>query len=422
MPVLLGIATLLVAYRVGSRVMGRRAGLVFLAFVCLSDILAFVNSRGDFSESLSVPLTIGLVCLIGRPNRSILRGVLCLGLLMTGLGKGMFVVGLMVVAQLTVAAMMPGHRRSYAREIAITLAVAFVPTILYLWIASLWFSSAGIIHHDAVAATGICDLINKLVIHYAQTKAHVSGTALDAAMVWWDPGIWPATVLGGAVLLAGLVSVPVRLARIRFRPKSRREAVQIALAVWALAGLAVILVRGTAGARYHLMYLPALWMLAAFWLGPRIATPIGRIVALAALSLWAAAISTAVPSRMAERSTSTWPTTTCGPRRPRRGTSNWPSTTPAWKHGAPQTMRGRGSTSAKRSDDRELPRSSSAKLGGGVGSSRRATQSPSGYAHSVPTRTLHKCPHRNRRERLRLGCHAQVRTGVLSERQETGAV
>lgn len=39
------------------------------------------------------------------------------------------------------------------------------------------------------------------------------------------------------------------------------------LIVWGVAGFAVVVGRGTLGARFHLMYLPALWLLGAMWIG-----------------------------------------------------------------------------------------------------------------------------------------------------------
>ena len=60
-PVLLGVMTLLVGYRVCAARWGRSTGVVFAAWLALSDVLTFTNSRGDFAESLMVCLLVPLV-------------------------------------------------------------------------------------------------------------------------------------------------------------------------------------------------------------------------------------------------------------------------------------------------------------------------------------------------------------------------
>ena len=63
MPVLFGLVTVFFTWCVVRRSWGRRAAFVMVAFVALSDIMIFHNARGEFWESLLLPLLIGSVCL-----------------------------------------------------------------------------------------------------------------------------------------------------------------------------------------------------------------------------------------------------------------------------------------------------------------------------------------------------------------------
>ena len=151
----------------------------------------------------------------------------------------------------------------------VSLAIALLPTAGYLLWADGHFASAGVIRHDAGESSSIVDLIRKLTLDYAQVKAHVTGSARDAAQVYLDFAVWPVAVATVVPLMGG-VAWACRLAMSwGFRPRSRRGRQVMGLVVWAVLGAAVVIGRGTAGARFHLLYLPALWMLAAMWLSAR---------------------------------------------------------------------------------------------------------------------------------------------------------
>jgi 4-amino-4-deoxy-L-arabinose transferase-like glycosyltransferase len=269
LPFLLGAGTMLLAYALARRFVGRRMAMVFLGLLCLSDVVAFTNSRSDFSESLSLPIIVALVCLAARRGFTLTRGLLLLVLMMTGLGKGILVAGLLILAEGFVIALVPRERVRRALALFAALLIAVVPTLGYLLWANAHFAASGTIDHDAVQASNIFDLIHKLTLEYSQVKAHVTGSVRDAAQVYLDFAVWPVTVVTAVPLLAGILAAWRRLFRARFRPRSRRDRQAAALLVWAVVGAAVIILRGSAGARFHLMYLPAAWMLCAMWIGRR---------------------------------------------------------------------------------------------------------------------------------------------------------
>ena len=78
-PLLLGLVTLLVGYRVCAARWGRSTAAVFAGWLALSDVLTFTNGRGDFAESLMVCLLVPLVCMVGRRDVAARRGMLWLG-------------------------------------------------------------------------------------------------------------------------------------------------------------------------------------------------------------------------------------------------------------------------------------------------------------------------------------------------------
>ena len=304
-PVMLGVVTLLVGYRACAARWGRSTGVVFAGWLALSDVLTFTNSRGDFAESLMVCLLVPLTCMVGRRDVAARRGMLWLGLLMTGLGKGVFAIGLMLIAEVVVLAVGGGRgskseeprgpkpaARWAARGLAVSLLIAAVPTLAYLSIAASYFSDAESIQHDAVEATGVLDLAWQLTANYADIKAHVTGSALDAALVWWDWDAWPVTVVSGLLIALAIV---LAIRRWSGGLGSRRSGVMLALLAWSVCGAAVVISRGTAGARFHLMYLPALWLFASLVMPVRLNRLAGRIVISAIPVVWLICVSLAGP-------------------------------------------------------------------------------------------------------------------------------
>ena len=266
LPAALGLLTMIAAYGLGRRAIERRGALYLLGFIALSDILGFTNARGEFSESLSTLLLIIGLALLPRSRKGVLLGLVWLGLLMTGLGKGVFVIGLLVVAEVICVLCLNRERRTRLAGLVIAAGIALLPTLTWLaWANSVF--AGGPVNHEAVEAGSVFGLAATLVVNYAQIKAHVVGTVPDAALVYLDARVWPVTAISAPVLIAGLVAAVCQIGRRGFRIRSPRNAIRIALTVTALIGATVVIGRGTLGARYHLMYLPALWMLAALWLG-----------------------------------------------------------------------------------------------------------------------------------------------------------
>jgi len=129
--------------------------------------------------------------------------------------------------------------------------------------AAAQFGGATLIHHEAAQAENVWQLATTLTFDYAKTKAHVTAGLVDALRVWWDWGVWPATVVSLPLGVMGIVGALYGTRRRRLGTYTRRDAARIGLLVWVIVGMAVVVGRGTLGARFHLMYLPALWMLAA---------------------------------------------------------------------------------------------------------------------------------------------------------------
>jgi hypothetical protein len=259
---------------------------MFLAFVALSDILIFTNSRGEFSESLAVPLMIIAVCLAGRPGQTLARGGVWALLLLIALVKGIFVVGAIVLAEGCVALARPGMRGKRLARLALSLLLAVVPIGLYLAWGSAHFSGQTILH-DALEAHGVGELIRALVFDYTTIKAHVTGSMRDAAFVALDFDVWPITVMTTPLLVACVAWSVFCSVRSQLQGRSRRAVACNVLTIWALIGAIVVVTRGTLAARFHLMYLPAAWMVAAIVLArPRRA--ISAFALLIGVALWSA--------------------------------------------------------------------------------------------------------------------------------------
>ncbi|HRX84516.1 MAG TPA: hypothetical protein P5572_05800 [Phycisphaerae bacterium] len=283
LPVALGIATLWIAWRCAARRFGRPAAVVFLGFVALSDILIFTNSRGEFAESFTVPIIVLLVCAAGRARWTVQRGVLGALLFLTVLVKSILVFGVMLVGEATAALRQPRRRRDKLIGLAASLAIAVLPITAYLGIAAGHFSGQEI-HHDALTTSSVPQLLRALVFDYAKIKAHVTGTLRDAAFVMLDFDVWPTTALAAPLLVFAAIGSMGGALR---SPRSRRGAARTVLLIWTVVGAAVVVGKGTLGARFHLMYLPAAWMLAALWFTRRGALRKAGPVA-AGLVVWAA--------------------------------------------------------------------------------------------------------------------------------------
>jgi len=268
MPVLLGVATLVIAWYAACRSFGRRPALAFLAFLTFSDVLIFTNARGEFAESLFLPSVVLAVCAAGRAGRIVQRGALGAIVMLVALVKGIFFLGLMIGAECVLALVSRTRRLARLAGLGLALVIALLPPLAYLVWAHRHVAGA-VIQHDAATAPGIAALVRALLFDYATIKAHVTGSLVDAAYLFLDFDVWPLAALTAPLLVCACVWGACRAIRDRLQPRSRRGCARLVLTLWTLVGAVVVIGRGTLGARFHLVYLPAAWMLAALWLTQR---------------------------------------------------------------------------------------------------------------------------------------------------------
>ncbi len=353
-PVLFGIALLPLLYVSARRRFGRRTALWFVALAAGSDALAFGGSRCDFFEPLLLLFLVPLVCRVGGRERGVVRGLLWAGMGLTFFGKALFVIGLSALAEVVILTLVPGGRVKRLGSLAVSSVTAAAPLLLWFGLAQSHYAGRTI-EHEATQANDVWSLVASLTLDYQKTKAHVTGTPRDAAQVWLDGRVWPLTALSIGPLLAGLVvfgwhglakrgrgwhlrgtggsgangrsgatgcssatgglSASVvrqrtgRQAARGTRRRSttawlrqtvtppnqcgwpRRRVAMAGLLVWVVAGAGVIISRGTAGARFHLLYLPALWLLAGLALSAIRWNRYVPVVKITALSLTAVALT-----------------------------------------------------------------------------------------------------------------------------------
>lgn len=287
-PVLLGTAALLLAWRVGRRRLGRGPTGIVLALAALSEVLAFTNARGEFAESLLVAATLPAVCLVGDRRHSLVKGVLWLIILMTHLGKGVPLVGGLLVAEAVAIWLQRGERRDFGR-LAIAGAMALVPAGVWLLVANGAVFADGPVNTDAGLRHSVWQAFTGLTFGYAQTKQQMVAEFVDAGLVYLHGHVWPVTSALAVPLLVGLGRAV--LTAIRRRPRGRRQVLVVALLPWIVLGAGAVVGRGLVGARFHLLYLPALWVAAGIGLWQLRHLGRGSLVALGLL--WASHLAVA---------------------------------------------------------------------------------------------------------------------------------
>lgn len=281
-PLLLGGVTLAVTFVFARARVGRGPAALLVMLAAFSDILAFCNSRGEFAESLMLLWIMPCVCLVGHRRHTVAKGVLGWLILMTHLGKGLFFVGVLALSDAVVQARFFRARGAVVRSGA-SLAIAIVPMLCWLMIAGR-LTASGPLMTDIGPVASTAEMLWKLTASYGETKGHMVSSPLDAAQVWLDGWVWPTTALTAFPLLIGTVAA-VR------RPHGRRGSLCLGLMPWIGLGLIVVIARGLLGARFHLLYLPALWLTASIGLWQLRRLPRGRLVMLGMLwvvSVWAA--------------------------------------------------------------------------------------------------------------------------------------
>ena len=284
-PLALGVLTLLVTWRVARARIGRGPASLLVVLAALSDVLAFANARGEFAESLLLLAVLPYACLVGERKRTLTKGLLGALLLLTHLGKGLFLVAALTVADALAQALRHRSWRVFRRP-ALSLAIAATPAVAWLAVARTVPAGRPLITDIGLVATPL-DALWGLTAAYHATKHHMVSTRWDAAQIWLDGGVWSLTVLSAFPVLVGLIAALRRF-------HGRRGILSLALVLWIAFGALVVIARGLLGARFHLLYLPACWPAAALGLWRlRRLTPQARLmlagvwgVSIAALGSW----------------------------------------------------------------------------------------------------------------------------------------
>lgn len=267
-PVALGLLTMPLTWLLFRRRVGRGPTAVLVTFVAACDILSFSNARAEFTESLLVPLTLIAVSRVGRTNRPVVRGAVWFAILMTHLGKGLFIVAALTAAEAAALWLArPPARRSVQRA-ALSVATAVLPLVLWLAVVNHFVFAGGAMRTDyrpEQGVTSIIDAIRKITIDYPKTKQAMVAEPFDALEPYLDAAVWPTTALIGPWLsIACIVAATDMLRRPQQLGRRRRSAA--ALGTAALVFATIMILRGTCAGRFHLMYLPLAWAATALTL------------------------------------------------------------------------------------------------------------------------------------------------------------
>lgn len=264
-PVALGLLTLPLTWFLFRHRLGRGPTAVLVTFVAACDILAFCNARAEFTESLLVPLTLIAASRVGRPNRPVLCGAVWFAILMTHLGKGLFIVAALIAAEgVALWLARPTTRRSL-HGFALSIGTGVLPLLLWLAVVNHFVFAGDPIRTDyrpEEGVTSIVDAVRKLTLDYPRTKQAMVAEPLDALEPYLDAAVWPTTAITGPWLLVACIVAAADAFQRRQR-LGRRRRTAAALAVTALAFATIMVLRGTCAGRFHLMYLPLAWTAAA---------------------------------------------------------------------------------------------------------------------------------------------------------------
>ncbi|MFH0983418.1 MAG: hypothetical protein V2A79_18015 [Planctomycetota bacterium] len=278
-PLLLSGVALAITFRTAAARVGRGPAALFVMFAASSDVLAFCSARGEFAESLLLLWVLPGVSWVGSRRHTLAKGLLGGLMLMTHLGKGLFLVVVMALSDAVVQGVRYRARGAMVRP-CVSLAIALVPTVCWLVLAG-GLAADGPLMTDIGPVAGPAEALWKLTAGYAETKRHMVGTPFDALQVWLDGGVWPLTTISALPALVGVIAAVSRR-------HGRRGGLGLGLMVWTGLGLAAVVAGGLVGARFHLLYLPAVWLAASIglWRLRRLAGP--RILVLG--GLWAASV------------------------------------------------------------------------------------------------------------------------------------
>ncbi|UCG32458.1 MAG: hypothetical protein JSU68_12425 [Phycisphaerales bacterium] len=289
-PLALGAICLIITALMAPRRIGRGPALVLLFVVATSDVLAFTNARGEFAESLLIAAVIPAMLLVGNWRRPWLKGLLWLVLLMAHLGKGALLVGGLLTAEAVMLLLMEQEqRRRCGRALGLSAGMGVLPTLLWLVFVNGQVFASGPVETDAGVRDSLWEALWGITFGYAQTKPHVVASTWDALQLYVDASVWPLTALVAVPVLAGFVAAAVQAGRGDWR--GRRGRLVVAVLPWTVVAVGVVIGRGMVGARFHLLYLPAVWLAASVGLWRLRHLPAPWLVGLG--FLWAAHLAMA---------------------------------------------------------------------------------------------------------------------------------
>ncbi len=273
-PIVFGLASLLLTCRLAPRSIGKGPALLLLAFVSFSDIGSFVSARGEFAEPMLLFVSLWAVLLVGNSQRFMLKGFLWFILLFTHVGKGALIVSGLICAELVFAvihrrqsAELPGKRSrgtSFGAGIVSTL-IAVVPTLAWLLLVNGLAFQEGPILTDTGPRASVWAAIAAITAGYSTTKEHMIASSWDTAQLYLDGAIWPVSTILAVPMAVGMVAALRRA--IRAGGNGCRNALVLSLVPWFLGASILVIGRGMVGGRFHLLYLPAAWAMASIGLG-----------------------------------------------------------------------------------------------------------------------------------------------------------
>ncbi|MCP5024534.1 MAG: hypothetical protein GY930_22570 [bacterium] len=284
-PVLLGLFSIVLAQRVSLRMFGSRSAWFASLSMAALGLVLYNNVRGEFSESLIIPLLLLMLSDLYPDNEDKplrLRVALWPALILfTYLGKGILVwiaycVTLVLVWGLGRMGLRKPTRLSPTRLFMLVV-LPLVPSLLWMGIAQIvLFSGVDSLRTDFGIVDSVWEAARKLTIGYGtEVKQFMTADWYDTLYPFTDFSIWPIAGL----LAPALIAAPIMAVRDGFRALQERTEQSSGLALErALLPLAVcvptfvlLVYKGTIGARFHLLYLVPLLPYAAFmidrWLG-----------------------------------------------------------------------------------------------------------------------------------------------------------
>ncbi len=263
LPVVLGSATLLLTWWAAKRRIGRGPAVILLVFTATSDVLAFANCRGEFAETLLVMIGLPAICMVGLQDYKWTKGLLWCLLIMTHLGKGAcWVAGLGMAEVIWI--LCSAQRRRSVRPLLASFGAALVPVIGWLAVVNARAFSSGEVATDAGPRDSVWQSLVEITMGYRQTKKHMVAAPFDTLQVFLDAAVWPLTTIMAGPLVFGFVAAMVML--VCSRTRGRRHELVLSLAPWVLLVAAAVVLRGLVGSRFHLLYLPPLWLIASIGL------------------------------------------------------------------------------------------------------------------------------------------------------------